>query len=1019
MILVEFFLKRPKIANLLVILIVLVGSLTLTRLNRAGYPEVDFNILRVTTIYPGASAEDIEINVTKKIEDELEDVDGLEKVLSSSLEDISLVYAFVDADASDPDWVKDEISRAVDRVSDLPAEIDGKPSIKELRSSNVAVLELAIQGDVPEKQLRKVAEDLEDEIKEINGVGSVEKVGYRKREVKIEVSSEALEEMDVSLGGVIQAIQNQNVRVSGGNLESFTDEKQIVTYSEFDSPLEVGEVILRSNFSGHSVRVDEVAVIRDDFEQEDVKSRTRGQNSINLLIRSQGNADIITISERVNETIEKFRKHLPKDVNIHLVSDFSYYTASMLKIVQNNGLLGFVLVILCLSIFLTKTTAFWTAAGIPISVLGAFSLFPFFGVEINFISLITLIIVLGLIVDDAIVVAENITRLREKGMSARDAAIEGVKGIRWPVLTTVVTTILAFLSIGFMSGITGKFVREIPIVVTLTLAVSLFESLFILPIHIAHGQKSEPRRHQWFEKVKEFYKRMLKLTLRFRFRTIIVFFLFLVGSSSLFLVGMKLVLFPYQDADIFHVIIELPEGYSLEKTSKKVSELEGLVEEIEASQLVNYTTRVGHHDTSVYGGTAGFHSNWALITVYLKPASERHLHSEMIMDQIREKSKRFEDYTRLEVAELYDGPPIGKPITVTIIGDDDAVRSTFFQEVSAFLHQMEGVKNIDAEEGKDKREIRLRPNYEAMARLGVSARDLGNTIRAAYEGVVATEITRGGEEIDFRVQLKPEERRNLEILKNIQVPNNQGKLVFLKHLVQMESTKGYEVVRHYNGNRSITLAADVDTQVTTSSEANGKIRDKFFTKIQSTPGFRMVFGGEEKATQESMRDFYIAFVCTLIAMYFVLVILFNSFFQPLIILAALPFAMGGVFVVFYLHGLPISFLAMIGILGLVGVVVNDSLIMVSHLNEISEAAKLTLEEIVDGAKERLRPVLLTTFTTIAAMIPTIYGLGGEEPFIVPVVLALAGGLVFGTTITLILVPLLYSIHSGRSSLSDS
>ena len=401
----QFFIDRPLVVKLLSIIIIFMGVSASLTVKRSTYPDVNFDVLKITTTFPGASSEDVEVNVTNKIEDELEGVQGIDRIRSVSLENVSLLYVFVDLNAPKIDQVKDDIRRAVDRVTDLPPAVEERPSIVEIKSTNVAVIEVAVMGEVSEKLIRTVALDLEDQFNEVKGIASVEKIGFRDREVKILADLKLLREKFLSLLDIHNTIKNRNINASGGSLTTFSDTKKVVAFSEFETTKDVEDVILRSNFSGKQIKLKDVAIIDDSYEKAEVLQRTNGKRSINLLIRAQGNSDIIEISERVKKLIEKIKPTLPEGVELKVVSDFSYYTASLLSIIQNNALIGIILVVLGLMIFLNKVTAIWTAFGIPFAFLGAMIFFPVFGVSINFISMITLILVLGLLVDDAIVVA--------------------------------------------------------------------------------------------------------------------------------------------------------------------------------------------------------------------------------------------------------------------------------------------------------------------------------------------------------------------------------------------------------------------------------------------------------------------------------------------------------------------------------------------------------------------------------------------------------------------------------------
>ncbi|MFZ8933026.1 MAG: efflux RND transporter permease subunit [Bacteriovoracaceae bacterium] len=1006
----QFFIDRPLLVKLVSIVIIILGITVSLSVKRATYPDVDFDLLKITTTFPGASSEDVEVNVTKKIEDELNSVQGIDRIRSVSLENVSLLYVFIDLNASDTDKVKDDVRRAVDRVNSFPPSVEDRPQIQEIKSTNVAVIEVAVMGEVPERLLRTVSQDVEDQFNEVEGISSVEKIGYRKREVKILADLEKLRDKFFSLLNIHNTIKNRNINTSGGSLTTFSDTKKVVTFSEFETTEDVKDVILRSSYSGKQLKLKDVATVEDSYEKAKVIQRTNSKNSINLLIRAQANSDIIDISNRIKSLMERLKKTLPDGVELRVVSDFSYYTVSLLSIIKNNALIGIVLVVMGLMVFLNRVTAIWTAFGIPFSFLGAIIFFPLFGVSINFISMITLILVLGLLVDDAIVVAENITRHMEKGVPRKKAALIGAKEMFWPVTTTVITTIMAFIPIFFMTGVTGKFITEIPIVVILSLAFSLFECLAILPAHIALSKGSIKKDLAWFEKWKQLYGKMVSWCIYHRKKTITFFISFLMLSFGLFVFKGKFVLFPYDDVDLFYVIAELSEGNDIYQTSEKMKEVEKLVSEISDDEIVNFTTSIGHHNTNVYGANAGLHENWAMVTVYLKHSSERLRDSKQIMSELNEKIKKLSGFDKLYLEKFNDGPPVGKPVTISLVAKNDAQRRSMAMRVLNFIKSIPGVTNPDIDEKLGKKELRIIPDYEKMARLGISSSQIAQTLRAAFLGIVSTSITREGEDIDFRVQLKTKGPKEEAFIGELQIPSKTGELINLKNFSKVVERQGYELIRHYNGTRAITITSDIDENVTTSKEVNALIENKFGPIIEKTPGMRMYFGGEEKATQESLQSFVVAFSFALVCIYFVLILLFQSWVQPFIILAAVPFGLGGVFIVFFLHNIPVGFLALIGCLGLLGIIVNDCLVMVTHLNDLASKEALTHELIVRGAKDRMRAVLLTTFTTVVGMVPTIYGFGGSEPFIVPIVLAIAGGLIFATTITLFYVPVLYSLR---------
>ena len=1013
MVLSKSLIKRPLIVNLLTVIIVVLGVLILRGTNRATYPIVNFELLLVSTEYPGAASEDVEINVTQKIEEKLEGIDGIDRIRSSSLENVSLIYIFLDLDHPDPNTVKSDIRNAVDRVNDFPPEVLNRPKIEEFKSSNLPLMEIGVMGGASEKVRRDIAEAIEDRINDLEGVASIEKVGYRKREIKITADPDKLREKKVSLLQVGKSLKERNLRISGGNFSSPGYMKKVVTYSEFESIEDIKNLIIRSNYTGRQVFLKDVAEVKESYSKHQVITRTNGKESINLIVRVQSKSDIIDISDDIQRLLKDLKKGFPEGIEVNIVNNMSYYTESLLNIVKNNALIGMGFVIVCLVIFLSKSTAFWTAVGIPLSLLGAIIFFPQLGISINIITLITMILVLGLLVDDAIVIAENITRHREMGKEKVNAAIDGVREMFWPVTTTIITSILAFIPMLFLSGILGRFIHTIPIVVIAALIFSLFECTCLLPSHIVSGKstgKTEPAK--WWLKIREFYERRLRFFLGHKFLTLFVFIAFLGGSLLLFHKKMKFVLFPYNDVDLIYVLAEMPEGTPIETTSLKMRSVEKLVSEIAPKEMDGIITRIGHHDTDAYGATGGKRENYALVALSLKPSAQREKTSETIMNDLERELQvlaKKEGFSRLWTQKYNDGPPVGRPITVSIIAKNKKLREEVYKEVFDFLSSTPGVINVESNTKTSQKELRIVPNYSKMARFGVTAETVANNLRVAFQGSVPTTMSKEGEEVDFRLEISKEKfKTERETLESLQVMNQRGALVDLLPFVTLKEAVGQNVIRHYNGKPSVTISADVDEKITSSSEVNGLIQKKFKNKIEGVPGLQIIFGGEEKETQKSIDDFMVAFPFAILGIYFVLVVLFDSFFQPFIILATVPFGLGGVIISFFVFDLNLSFLGVIGSLGLVGIIVNDGLIMVSHLNQVAKGKELTLDLVMEGSKDRLRAVVLTTVTTVAGMIPTIFGIGGYEPFLVPIVLAVAGGLIFASAVTLILIPILYS-----------
>ena len=500
----RFFAERHLFANLFTIMILLLGVSTLMIIKRDIYPNVDIGQIIITTLYPGASPEDVELNVTNKLEEELRDITGIKELVSVSMENISSIRIDIESDVEDMKEVKDEVRRAVSRVTDFPADVTESPHIFEVKTPFDPFIEVGIYGDIPYRQLRELARIFQKKLENVEGVSRTEKYGYRAREVKVEVSPKAIRDYEVPLRDIISAIQGRNIRVTGGSLESYTSEKNVVTLAQFRKPEDVGDVIVRTTFDGPLIRVKDLAIVKDDFEDEKMISWMNGKKAISFAIFNKPSADIVRTSDRVKKLIDQEQEIMPEGVEIMYSNDTSMYVRNQFDIVLSNGAIGLVLVIILLTLFLNIRMAFWVALGIPVTFLGVIFLLPSFGVYLDTIVLTAMIIVIGIIVDDAIIVSETIYDRRNRGEAPLDAAVNGLNEVYRPVYTTILTTFVAFAPMFFMPGMMGKFVFVIPLAVSLALFISMMEVTIALPAHLVRSFKKDVvsgkanQRSGWF-----------------------------------------------------------------------------------------------------------------------------------------------------------------------------------------------------------------------------------------------------------------------------------------------------------------------------------------------------------------------------------------------------------------------------------------------------------------------------------------------------------------------------------------
>jgi multidrug efflux pump subunit AcrB len=822
----------------------------------------------------------------------------------------------------------------------------------------------------------------------------------------------------------------------------------VVTLAQFKEPAEVGNVIVRSTFEGPQIKVKDLAIVREDFEEESLITRVNGIKAITFLVYKKEGADAVRTADAVKRMIREEAARGGNDtepgekksileiikgfftgkieeqatvrygpVTISYANDISPQVRNRFQILLSNGAIGLVLVLVILAVFLNLKTAFWVAMGIPVSILGVCFFLPLFDSFLDSITLTAMILVMGIIVDDGIIISDNISRHREMGKAPLEAAVHGVQEVFLPVLTTVLTTILAFLPMFFMKGVMGQVVFVIPLTVCLALMISLYESTLALPAHLLQGMKKRAASgkgvhrksmRSWFDTLRSFYRRFLLYLLKLRYLLVLLFVIVLAGSLWYAVKRMDFILFPTKGADRFFINVELPMGSSLAATSEKVKELEELVRKLPDGELENFITRVGIAGWPPIGQA----ENYAMIIVRLKPYSQRKRNADEIVESLRSRTDRLEGYVQIFFEVDSGGPPVGKAINLKVISTDDTTRNRLTDEVITLLGSIEGVKDVNRDDIRGKDQLEIDIDYSKLARLGLTVAEVARNVRAAYDGELVTSMRDGAEDLRFRVQLARKARRDERFLMNLPIPNQQGRLIRLGEAAVLRTGPGPNAYRHYQGERATTITADVDTDMTTPLKAATQVLSHLNLE-KDWPEAEIIVGGEAGESRKSIVRLAVAFIIALLGIYFLLVLLFDSFTQPLLVIVAIPFGLTGVIITLALHGEPLGFLAMTGVIGLVGVVVNDSLVLVSHINELAkQKTGMGLRELVaQGTANRLRAILLTTLTTAAGVLPLAYGIGGYDLYMAPMALTLGYGLLFATPLTLVLVPSLYLIGS--------
>lgn len=1009
--LISFFIHNRRVINMIIFFVLVLGALTLTKTRREAFPSVSMNSFTVTTVYPGASPEDVELNVTIPLERELDGVAGIAWYTSASTENLSVITIQADPNLgrSGLAAVQDDIKSALDRVDGLPEQLDGRPLLTEIKTENMPIIEIALSGE--SSNLHPLVLDLEKELKRVPGVALITKVGYFDPEIHIELNPLLMERYFVSFDDVVAGIAGRNIRSSGGSLNSYVGRKTIVTLSKFRDPSGVRDVILRSNFDRQRVTLGQVAAIKSARKDDRLMVRANGRAGISLVLTKKPEADLLN-------TIDGLQKHLeqrrwPQGISWELVNDTSRMTRNRISILESNAIVGFLLVLGLLMVMLNFKSAFWTAFGLPFSILGAFAVLPFFGITINNVSLGGFLLVIGMLVDDAIVSAEHIESLQEQGLPPEEAAAKGAAAMVKPITAAALTTVAGFLPILFVGGKPGKFAWAIPIVVSVTLLVSLFDAFFLLPAHLAHGKKSRRKlsRPRWLIRLENSYQKVLTPVLRRKYLTVGLIFLLLPVSLIIARKTLKMELFPSGGADTFFIKLTAPVGSSLERTAADVQAIEQLLNRLKKTrgEISSFTARIGHQHSGEVARNNGDHENHALLTVYLVPESRRQRSALEIMQQIKQLQPQFKE-SRVIYELKKMGPDIGKPVEIVVTGNDDRVREPVIKKITAFLAGLNGIFGIERDDRPGKPELSIRLDYRQLAAYGLTTKNVSDLLRIAYDGQRVSSLQTPVEEIWYRVIMAPWCRRSPDSIRHLHVRNRSGQLVPLAPLVSFATQQSKAEIRRYNGQRAVTVSAQINPEKTSATQTAARLKTGLLTKLHLPPGVSVSITGEARETKAIMGDAAAAAVVALFAIFFLISLVLKDSIQPLMLMSVIPLSLAGVLFTLIIHGVNASLFTIISVIGLAGVVINDAIVMMERLNNSFETEKPDAAAVAAEAKTRLRPIMLTTLTTVAGLLPTAYGIGGFDPMISPMALAMAWGLLFGSMITLFLIPSFFCIR---------
>lgn len=1018
--LIEFFVRNRLFGDMLSVFLIFIGIVSAVLIRREVFPNVSFDVISITTIFPGASALETEKLISSPIEQDLQEIDGIKKLTSTSIESRSSIIIQLDPSQTTEEEAKSDVKEITDAF-DPPAGSED-PLVKVLKSKQQPIIEVSLASDIHELELRKLARDLEKDLEQIKGVARVVFKGLNDLEIHVEPDPDKLLRLNITIDEIIQALQLQNTTIPAGVIEDTvnikgTTEKIVRTVGEFNNAEDVANTVVRANELGQAIRLSDLAKVYLTTAKTSILNRTNGKPSISLTVLKKELDDAINVVDQVKITAENFLK-VNSQLSLSYINDFSTFIKRRVSVLTNNMFVGLIFVILILTLFLPFRVALICSLGIVIAFLGTMWVFYVQDYSINLISLLGLIIVSGMLVDDAVVVSDNIVRHMEEGETPAQAAINGAVEI-WPSITaSILTTVTAFLPMMFMTGIFGKFVKQIPLGVVIALLFSLFEGLLLLPQHMGSyvtlksieppkGARSPRRAFQsfWDVKILPNYLAIVRKLVTYRYLTVGAMLGFLVFTFLVAYRFLPFILFPPEGIENFFIRVKAPTGYSLQNTLRVIQPIEAVVAQLPKNELMDFVTTIGLVQQDPNDPNTKRGSEYVQISVFLTPENERDRTAIEVINALKEQVIKTEEMEKLTFERVNPGPPTGKPISVSVRGEDYKSILAAVADLKPVVAELEGAIDISDSYSPGKEEVQLIVDSAEAAAAGLSVAQIGTTVRSAFDGTVATSIQDLDEEIDIRVSLPEKDRSNIETLQKIRIPNSRGYQIPLLNLAKIYRTTGVSVYEHQDLQREVRVIGEVDTKVTSAIGIAARIKEEIFPKFKEKyPELDFSLGGEDEDTQESLSSLLRAFAIAVMGIFLILVLTFKNLMQPFLVLLTIPLGIVAVMWTLMIMGHPLSFLAGLGIVALAGVIVNNAIVLIDFVNIGRRDGLDRYESIYRAVKLRIRPIFLTSSTTVAGLLPTAHGIGGLDKFVVPIALSLGYGVLFGSILTAFIFP---------------
>jgi multidrug efflux pump len=1027
MIINQYALKRQVTILALLVLIVIAGVYCYITLPRESFPDITIPYVFVTTTYEGVAPEDMEKLITIPIERKLKGIDDVEEIRSTSAEGLSTV-AIKFLPKVDIDDALQKVRDKVDLAkNDLPAELEDDPVIKEVNFSDLPVIRVVLSGPLSLRRLQNLAEDIQDRLESIAGVLEARLTGGLEREIHVEFDLDRVGAYNVPFSSIVGSVINSNVNMPSGSMDIGEGKYLVRVPEDFQHPSEIFSIVAFVR-DGKPVYLRDVATIKDAFKDPLTRSRINQDKSVTIAVLKRSGENIVRVTDEVKRVIDEMRPELPQTLKIDLTADQSNDVRLMVSDLENNIISGLILVLAVIFVFIGGQSAVFVALAIPYSMFITFMLLVGFNMTLNMVVLFSLILALGMLVDNGIVIVENIYRHMQQGATRQEAAAVGTDQVAWPVITSTLTTLGAFVPLLFWPGVMGEFMRFLPQTLIMALTASLFVALVINPVLSARYQKvkktqSSDSPTDKESLVKRFYLTILKWSLEHRLVVIASAVILLVGATLGYVFfGKGVEFFPETEPRRAYVNIKAPEGTNLDTSDKLVAQIEKIVAPYEDIRYVISNIGAVGGDPFSQGGTG---THISRVVLDFKDFHDRSRPSSEIIKEVRQKILNTVYGADVQVEKEAEGPPTGPPINIEISGEDIMVLGELAARARRVIKDIPGLVDLRDNFVRGKPEIAVRVDKEKAALMGLDTYTIAYTVKSAINGVKAGVYREGKDEYDIIARLPENDRNSIKSLKRITVSGPQGEPIPLTSLATVSLGSGIGAIMRLDQKRVVTVSGDVSGRL--ANDVIKEINARLSQQMNWPKGYRYRFTGEQQEQAKAQAFLSKAFFACIAIILLILFTEFNSFVTPLIIMASVLFSLIGVFIGLLVTGTAFGIIMTgIGVISLAGVVVNNAIVLIDYINQLMARGMESTEALLRAGLVRFRPVMLTAITTILGLLPMATGvsfdfrkmaldIGGESSqWWGPMAVAVIFGLGFATLLTLILVPVMCSVaHSFR------